>query len=538
MGLSALGEHMSTNPPPLLEMRAISKQFSGVTALQQVHLCLYPGEVLALMGENGAGKSTLMKVLVGAYQPTEGQIFMDGKPVHMKNPSAARNMGVHLIYQEPNLAEQMRVYENIFMGAEKTRFGLLSREEMRRITRGVLQQLGASFGPDTVVETLSRAEGQLVEIARALAFKPRVLVLDEPTAALSEHETQRLFETIHKLREQGLGIVYITHRMAEVYTLADRISVLRNGQLVGTLQHRRPQENTSSMDPRRASINAERLINMMLGQALNEFQKPASLPIHRKTVLELRGVTDGQKIKPLSMVMRAGEIVALTGLVGSGRTELARLLAGISPIKQGKLWLEEALLSLRSPRDAVQAGIVYAPEDRVNHGLFSNMTVAENISAGVLEKHSRLGFLNTPGIGKEVKDALSQMNLRLSSVRQPASSLSGGNQQKLLLARYLALKPKVLILDEPTSGIDVAARAELYRTLSALAQQGVSILFITSELAEVARIADRVLVLRDGELMGEIDPLRGEVISQEHIMEFATGLVKFTPEDWKKRHPL
>ncbi|GGJ43520.1 sugar ABC transporter ATP-binding protein [Deinococcus roseus] len=528
---------MSTIQPPLLEMRAISKHFPGVKALHQVNLVLYPGEVLALMGENGAGKSTLMKVLVGAYQPSEGQIFIDGKAVRMKDPRSARGMGIHLIYQEPNLALNMKVTENIFLGAEKTQWGLLSFQQMRKITQQVLEQVGATFSPDALVGDLSRAEGQLVEIARALAFKPRVLVLDEPTAALSEHESQRLFEIIKHLRGQGLGIVYISHRMSEVYNLADRVSVLRNGVLIGTVQRGPEDPNRSPVDPRRAGINAEKLVQMMLGQSLQEFQKnPQGTP--RKPVLELIQVTDGKKIKPTSLTLREGEIVGLGGLVGSGRTELARLICGVSPLKSGKIWLQGNMLDLKSPRDAIQAGMVYVPEDRVNDGLFARLSVSENISIGVLERHSHMGLLNFSEVARQVKNTVTRLNIKLSSLHTTVEDLSGGNQQKLLLARYLSLNPRILLLDEPTAGIDVATRAELYRTLSSLAASGMTILFISSDSAELVQIADRVLVMKEGELVGEIDPARGESITLEHIMEFATGLKGFTPEDWKKRHVL
>ncbi|MFC5598835.1 sugar ABC transporter ATP-binding protein [Deinococcus cellulosilyticus] len=529
---------MTKVQPPLLEMRAISKHFPGVQALHQVNLVLYPGEVLALMGENGAGKSTLMKVLVGAYQPSEGQIFIDGQQVRMKDPRAARALGIHLIYQEPNLAQHMSVQENIFLGAEKTQWGLLNASEMRKTTLRVLQEVGATFGPETLVRNLSRAEGQLVEIARALAFKPRVLVLDEPTSALSETESQRLFEIIKILRQQGIGIVYISHRMSEVYALADRVSVLRNGVLIGTLQRGPEDPSRSPVDPRRAGINAEKLVQMMLGQSLQDFQKAPPPPAHRPVVLELLGVTDGKKIKPTSLSLRQGEIVGLAGLVGSGRTELARLIAGVQPLKAGKVFLDGQLLDLHSPRDGVRAGMVYVPEDRVSEGLFTRMTVAENIAIGVLDKHTRLGLLNFPEVARQVKNTVTHLNIKLSTLGTAVEKLSGGNQQKLLLARYLSLKPKVLLLDEPTTGIDVSAKLDLYRTLSRLASEGMTILYITSETPELVQIADRVLVLREGELVGEIDPARGESLTHEHIMEFATGLKAFTAEDWKKRHQL
>ena len=524
---------------PALEMRGISKRFPGVRALHQVSLTVFPGEVLALMGENGAGKSTLMKILAGAYTADEGEILVLGQSVQIRSPLEARANGIHLIYQELNLARNLTVLENIFMGAERSRLGLLDRNTMRLEASRALGKLGASFGPDTPVSRLSVAEGQLVEIARALTFQLKLLVMDEPTAALSERETERLFEVIRTLKAENIGIVYISHRMAEVYALADRVSVLRDGEYVGTLERSgAPAATGLPSEPKRVGINAERVVSMMVGRPLKDFYEHRRRAALGETVLEVHGLTDGRKLAPAHFKIRAGEILGLAGLVGAGRTELARILFGADPRAGGEVWLEGQKIEVRSPSDAVKAGIGYVPENRKEQGLFLEMSSGNNISMNVLEKHSSGGVLNFSSLGGEVDQAIQNFAVKVSSPSARAIGLSGGNQQKLLLARWLAIQPKVLLLDEPTRGVDIGAKAEIYRIISSLAEQGVAVLFISSELPEVVGMSDRTLVMREGKLVGELDPVRGEVISQESIMEFATGLREFSALEWEERqHP-
>ena len=524
---------------PALEMRGISKRFPGVRALHQVSLTVYPGEVLALMGENGAGKSTLMKILAGAYTADEGEILVSGQTVQIRSPLEARSHGVHLIYQELNLARNLTVLENIFMGAERSKLGLLDRKTMRLEASRALEKLGASFGPDTPVSRLSVAEGQLVEIARALTFQLKLLVMDEPTAALSERETERLFEVIRTLKTENIGIVYISHRMAEVYALADRVSVLRDGEYIGTLERSgAPAATGLPSEPKRVGINAERVVSMMVGRPLKDFYEHRRRAALGETVLEVHGLTDGRKLAPAHFKIRAGEILGLAGLVGAGRTELARILFGADPRAGGEVWLEGQKIEVRSPSDAVKAGIGYVPENRKEQGLFLEMSSGNNISMNVLEKHSSGGVLNFSSLGGEVDQAIQNFAVKVSSPSARAIGLSGGNQQKLLLARWLAIQPKVLLLDEPTRGVDIGAKAEIYRIISGLAEQGVAVLFISSELPEVVGMSDRTLIMREGKLVGELDPVRGEVISQESIMEFATGLREFSALEWEERqHP-
>lgn len=496
--------------PPALEMLHISKSFPGVQALKDVSFVAFAGEVHALMGENGAGKSTLMKILAGAYTADSGEIRVFGRPVRISNPVDARRVGINLIYQELNLARNLTVAENIFMGVEPSRGGLIDRKSMHAAAREVLQQLGASFTPDTPLARLSIAEGQLVEIARALLFKSRVLVMDEPTAALSERETEHLFRLIHRLRSQGIAIVYISHRMAEVYALADRLTVLRDGQRIGTLG--------------KAEINAERVVQMMVGRPVQDFYQHRTARDKGEVVLEVRGVTDGVRVLPSSFSVRAGEILGLAGLVGAGRTELARLIFGADRKTGGEVRIKGRLVSIRTPADALAAGLGYVPENRKEQGLFLEMASGDNIAMNVLGKYALAGVLNPAGIAQMVRRAIQDLSIRVPSPAARAKSLSGGNQQKLLLARWLAIGPKVLLLDEPTRGVDVGAKAEIYRLIGELAAQGVAVVFISSELPEIVGMSDRVLVMREGRIVGELDPARGDVISQENIMAYATGV--------------
>jgi ribose transport system ATP-binding protein len=496
------------NPTPVLEMRGITKRFNGVPALRDVNLTIYPGEVHALMGENGAGKSTLMKILAGAYIADEGEIYVNGQRLNITDPSSARRAGINLIYQELNVAPNLSVAENMFMGSELHRGQLLDRDGMKRQAEQVLRSLGANFSPTDLVASLSIAEQQLVEIARALKDNSRILVMDEPTAALSDRETDRLFAAIHKLRHDGIAIIYISHRMEEVYALANRVSVLRDGQYIGSLN--------------RDEISPERLVQMMVGRPVQDFYEHHRLTTPGDIVLEVRNLGGG-KVQPTSLTLRAGEIVGLAGLVGAGRTELSRLIFGADPKTSGEVWLKGKKLEIRSPGDAIAAGIGYVPEDRKDQGLFLEMTASKNITLNSLRQDSTAGIINWRSLGKIASNAVADFNIRLANLEVRAMDLSGGNQQKLLLARWLAIKPQVLLLDEPTRGVDIGAKSEIYRIISDLANQGVAILMVSSELLEVVGLSDRVLVMREGALVGELGGSTGTNISQESIMAFATG---------------
>lgn len=510
---------MTTNPEtmpdhaptvaPVLEMRGITKRFNGVPALQNVNLTLYPGEVHALMGENGAGKSTLMKILAGAYIADEGEIWVNGQRLHITDPGVAKRAGINLIYQELNVAPNLTVAENMFMGSELSHGQLLDREGMLREATKVLQDLGASFAPDDLVSSLSIAEQQQVEIARALKDKSRILVMDEPTAALSERETERLFEVIHKLRQDGIAIVYISHRMEEVYALANRVSVLRDGQYIGSLE--------------RSEISPERLVQMMVGRSMEGFYEHHPQTTPGNVVLEVRQISDGHKVQPTDLVLRAGEIVGLAGLVGAGRTELSRLIFGADPKTSGEVFLNGKKLEIHAPGDAIAAGIGYVPEDRKDQGLFLEMSSGQNITLNMLKQDAKAGVINWKTLGGIANAAVESFNIRLANLEIRAMDLSGGNQQKLLLARWLAIKPRVLLLDEPTRGVDIGAKSEIYRIISDLAQQGVAVLMVSSELAEVIGLSDRVLVMRQGQIVGELGGSTHREITQENIMHYATG---------------
>ena len=505
---------MHDSPPALLELRKISKTFPGVKALQDVQLRASAGRVHALMGENGAGKSTLMKVLSGAYMPDPGaEILIDGKPVRIDGPLAAKHLGVSVIYQELSLAANLSVAENIYMGRPLRRRGLVDRAGMAAACEATLQRLGADFGPATRVALLSIAQRQLVEIARAVHFDCRILVMDEPTTPLSTHETDRLFALIKRLRDEGLAILYISHRMDEIDELADEVTVLRDGSYVGTLT--------------RAELSREKLVKMMVGRDLSGFYRKEHHGQHTgERALTVRGLGDGRRVHDCTFELHAGEVLGLAGLVGAGRTELARLIFGADPSTGGNISLNGsgALLKIAKPIDAIRSGILYLTEDRKGQGLFLDQSVRDNINVMVCPRDANAGgVMDGKRAAQRARDAIAQLSIRVPSARVNVGSLSGGNQQKVLLARLLELAPKVLILDEPTRGVDIGAKSEIYRLIDELARRGVAVLVISSELAEVVGICDRVIVMREGHLVGEVGGASGQPITQENIVALATG---------------
>ena len=492
---------------PVLSMRNIAKAFGKFYALKGVDLTVWPGEIHALMGENGAGKSTLMKILAGAYTATSGEILIDGRPHAIKGPKDALAAGITLIYQEMQLAPNLTVAENIFLGSELARGGLVQRKEMINQAQAVIDRLGAQFKASDRVMTLTIAEQQQVEIARALHRNSRVLVMDEPTAALSSRETQRLFELILRLRDEGMAIIYISHRMAEVYELSDRVSVLRDGQYVGSLT--------------RDKLNASELVRMMVGRPLSDlFNKERDIPPGQPR-LRIQDLTDGGKVKASSLVVRAGEIVGLAGLVGAGRSELAQLIFGVRRATGGVIEIDGEPVVIHSPRAAIELGIGFLTENRKEQGLFLEMAAQENITMATLERDARWGMLNRKKAQTLSDDAISLLNIRVPHAQVRAGGLSGGNQQKLLISRWVAIGPRILLLDEPTRGVDVGAKSEIYRIMTQMARQGVAILMISSELPEVVGMSDRVYVMREGSIAGE---LQAGDISQESIMTLATGV--------------
>jgi ribose transport system ATP-binding protein len=509
----------SIQPPPAipaLEMRGISKTFTGVRALRDVRLRAWGGEILALMGENGAGKSTLMKILSGAHRADPGgEILIDGKSVVIDGPQSAKNAGIAIIYQELALAPNLSVAENIYLGGELRRPGYrIDRKAMEVQCAPILERLGAPFGPRSLVGSLSIAQQQMVEIARALHARSKILVLDEPTTALSSRETEHLFRLVRKLRADGIALIYISHRMAEVYELADRVTVLRDGSYAGSLDH--------------TEINAESIVRMMVGRDLSTFYTKEHDPdvVHPHVVLEVRSITDGgRRVKPCSFQLNKGEVLGLAGLVGAGRTELARLIYGIDRKAAGTVTLEGRELAINNPAQALEQGIAYLTEDRKALGLFLDMSCGANVNLGVIGRDARGGLLLDLARGRQrARDAFRNLRVRAASALVSVGSLSGGNQQKILLARLLETGPKVLILDEPTRGVDVGAKSEIYRIIDELARKGLAVLVISSELPEIVGICDRVLVMREGSIVGAVGGRDGEPINQQNIMAYAAGM--------------
>ena len=501
---------------PVLEMRNISKTFPGVKALSSVQIKAWAGEVLALMGENGAGKSTLMKILSGAYHADPGgEIRIGGKPVTISDPIAARRNGIAIIYQELALAPNLSVAENIYLGDEPSRGGRIDRKAMYEGCKPVLERLGAPFRPETIVGQLSIAEQQLVEIARALHSQAKIVVLDEPTTALSSRETERLFGLVRQLRAEGIALIYISHRMAEIYELADRVSVLRDGGYVGTLN--------------RSELSAEALVKMMVGRDLSTFytkEQHAKANRHTHILLDVNGITDGgRRVRPCSFELYQGEVLGIAGLVGSGRTELARLIYGADAKAAGVVKLEGKELSISAPEEALAAGIAYLTEDRKGLGLFLDLSCGTNINLGVIQRDAmRGGVLNLAAGRQRAAQAFQALRVRAASPQVTVGSLSGGNQQKVLLSRWLETGPKVLILDEPTRGVDIGAKSEIYRIIDDLAKRGIGIIVISSELPEIIGICDRVLVMREGRISGQVGGPGDKPITQENIMAYGAGL--------------
>jgi len=491
-------------------MRGITKRFFDTRVLQEVDLTLWPGEVHALMGENGAGKSTLMKILGGMLRPDAGRILFEGRPFSPANPGEVLRAGIALIHQELNLVPQLTVAENIFLGSEpRDRRRLVDRPRMLAGAARMLAELEAGFAPETRVADLSLAGQQLVEIARALHHESRVLVMDEPTAALSEREAVRLFGLIQRLRARGTAIVYISHRLPEVQAMADRVTVLRDGRLAGSLEKGR--------------IESAEIIRLMVGRPLQDFYARGAGHRPERTVLRTTGVGDGRRVKAVDLDVRAGEVVGLSGLVGAGRTEFARLVFGAERATTGKIEFAGEEIQVRRPRDAMRRGIAYVPEDRKGQGLFLQLGALENLTINIAQDSARAGVLNGSKLRAAGEKAVGDFQVRLASLFAAVRQLSGGNQQKILVARWLSIAPRLLILDEPTRGVDIAAKNEIYRLIDRLAARGMAVLVISSELPEIIALCDRVFVMREGRTVGVLDR-SGAGLTQEAIMAFATGV--------------
>jgi ribose transport system ATP-binding protein len=493
-----------------LQMEGISKAFPGVQALSDVDLELAPGEVLALVGENGAGKSTLMKILAGAYRKDTGRILVQGDEVEIHRPSDAQELGIAIIYQEFNLTPNQTVAANIFISREPRRSGLgrmfVDRSRMEREAQEHIDRVGAQVAPTTLVGGLPVAQQQMVEIAKALAVDARVIVMDEPTSALGEDEVDTLFAIIRLLKEQGISVIFITHRLEEVFRIADRVVVLRDGQRVGGM----PIDEATP----------DEVIRLMVGRELKEMFLKEESKIG-PPLMEVRGLSRAGAVEDVSFSLRRGEILGFAGLVGAGRTEAARLLFGADPKDAGEILVDGKPVTISSPADAVAAGIGLVPEDRGKEGLVLGLTVARNIVLPTLDDHTRARWwMDLRSLRATAQEYVTKLNIRTPHLEQKAMFLSGGNQQKTVVAKWLASKPQVLIMDEPTRGIDVGAKAEVHTLMSRLAQAGVGIIMISSELPEILSMSDRILVMSEGRVAAILDRAEAD---QETIMAYAEG---------------
>ncbi len=492
--------------PPLLRMAGVGKSFPGVRALDGIDLDLHSGEVLALLGENGAGKSTLIKILGGAHRPDSGSIEIGGSPVHISHPRHAQAAGVAIIYQEFNLVPAMTARENIFLGRERGRMGLLSAAEERRQAETLFERIGVEVDPEALCRNLTVAQQQVVEIAKALAQEARIIVMDEPTASLTPREVDKLLAIVRDLRAQGIGIIYISHRLDEVFALADRAMVLRDGGHVDT----RPVSD----------LTRDAVIQLMVGRSLDQ-----EYPKRKADIGEVRlhasGLRRGAAVRGVDLEMRRGEVLGLTGLVGAGRTETARLLFGADKREAGVIELDGQSLRIKTPRDAIAAGICMLTEDRKAEGLILSQSVQDNFGLPNLRAFGQWGFIHRGREAGALVEHVESLRIKLADARQNANTLSGGNQQKVVLAKWLERNAEVLIFDEPTRGIDVGAKYEIYQLMNRLAARGKAILMISSELPEVLGMSDRILVMHEGRVTGEITEV--ENATQEDIMQMAVG---------------
>ncbi|WDI40867.1 sugar ABC transporter ATP-binding protein [Bremerella sp. P1] len=497
---------MSSSSPPLLEVERISKRFPGVKALSEVSLRVGAGESIAVIGENGAGKSTLMKILAGIQSPDSGTIRVEGKPVEIRSVNDALELGIALIHQELNLCDNLSVGANIYLGREPKKLGWIDQAEVNALSRKYLEQVGLKIDPRKLLADLSIGQQQLVEIAKALSCNAKLLIMDEPTSSLSAREVDRLFEVIGSLRASGVSIVYISHRLSEVHQVCDRVVALRDGQNSGELA--------------REEISHDNMVRLMVGRELDQFY--AHQPVTPgEVVLSVKNVrTHAHPGHEISFELRAGEIVGLAGLVGAGRTELFETLFGIYPPEGGSIEVSGKPVSIRSPKDAIAHEIFLVPEDRKQQGLVLPMDVGQNTTLPGLHRLSYFSWVDTRQEQQLADDMVKRMRVKTPSTRQIIQYLSGGNQQKVVIAKWLAMNPKILLLDEPTRGIDVGAKHEIYELMEELARKGVAILFVSSEMEEILGMADRVLVMHEGSMSGE---LTRDQLSEEAVMHLATG---------------
>ncbi|MBP1993733.1 sugar ABC transporter ATP-binding protein [Paenibacillus eucommiae] len=492
---------------PILELKQIEKKFNGVPALSKVSLTMMPGSIQAIVGENGAGKSTLIKILTGAYSKDGGEIYFDGKVSGHMDPKLSKSLGIHCIYQELTVANHLTVAENIFLGNQpKTKWGLIDWNRMFKEAASILQSLNIDLDPKKIVKSISISQKQMVEIARAVSQQARVLIMDEPTSSLSERETEILLSLVTDLKNRGVSILYISHRMEEIFRITDTITVLRDGQLVKTLK-------TAEI------ADTNHLVELMVNRKVTDYFNKVNVPIG-ETILEVRNLNKKNVLNNINFALRKGEILGIAGLVGSGRTEIAKALFGLLKIDEGQFYIDGELLKIRKPRDAIRLGIGFVTENRKETGLVLKMNVRENVTLANLKAFEQKFLVNKKKERDVVQDYKKKLRIKVSNIEQKISDLSGGNQQKAILARWILQKPKILILDEPCRGVDVGAKAEIFAEISQLAEQGVGIIMISSEIPEIVGMCDRAIVMCEGKIG---DVLEADHITPENILRLAFG---------------
>lgn len=493
------------NKRPVLEMKGISKRFAGIQALDNVDFNAYAGEINILIGENGAGKSTLMRILAGAHTADEGVVLINGEEKKISTPAEAINEEIVMIYQELNLIYEMTVTENMYLGHELLKGGMIDKRKQQENVKKLLEELDFDIDPTAKIEELSAAKRQMVEIAKAIHLNAKVIIMDEPTSSLADNEVQVLFRVMRQLKEQGVCIIFISHRMDEIFEVGDRITILRDGSLVGEWFVK--------------DLTREDVISHMVGRQVTTLFDKETVPIG-KTVLEVKNLSKYGLFEDVSFCVRAGEILGFAGLMGAGRSEVMKSVFGDIPCDEGEIFIDGQAVTIKNPAEAMRLGIGFVPEDRKNLGLNMLDTVGSNLTLTILKEFAKGGFIRFAELKKKGKEMVDKLRIKVSGLEQPVATLSGGNQQKVVIGKWLQRKAKVMILDEPTRGVDVGAKAEIHRLIVEMAKSGVAVIVVSSELPEILGMADRVVVMCEGHASGE---LSREEMSQEAIMRLATA---------------
>lgn len=493
------------NKRPVLEMKGISKRFAGIQALDNVDFNAYAGEINILIGENGAGKSTLMRILAGAHTADDGVVLINGEEKKISTPAEAINEEIVMIYQELNLIYEMTVTENMYLGHELLKGGMIDKRKQQENVKKLLEELDFDIDPTAKIEELSAAKRQMVEIAKAIHLNAKVIIMDEPTSSLADNEVQVLFRVMRQLKKQGVCIIFISHRMDEIFEVGDRITILRDGSLVGEWFIK--------------DLTREDVISHMVGRQVTTLFDKESVPIG-KTVLEVKNLSKYGLFEDVSFCVRAGEILGFAGLMGAGRSEVMKSVFGDIPCDEGEIFIDGQAVTIKNPAEAMRLGIGFVPEDRKNLGLNMLDTVGSNLTLTILKEFAKGGFIRFAELKKKGKEMVDKLRIKVSGLEQPVATLSGGNQQKVVIGKWLQRKAKVMILDEPTRGVDVGAKAEIHRLIVEMAKNGVAVIVVSSELPEILGMVDRVVVMCEGHASGE---LSREEMSQEAIMRLATA---------------